>query len=130
MEKIEKKSFWSKILGKGRNAEAKKGLYSNPKQAITKIKLALLDLLSEKEIANINVTHLVKVAGVYRATFYLHFKNLNDVVNDIQKDIYNCYNTIREQAENVDIISNITQFFDIMKEYVAIEKRYVKTTLI
>ncbi|MFQ6723871.1 MAG: hypothetical protein ACLRFE_00870, partial [Clostridia bacterium] len=101
MEKSEKKSFLSRLLNlKNKTKSDGKRLYSNTKQTTTKIKLALLDLLNNKDLSRINITNLVKVAGVYRATFYLHYKSLNDVINDIEKDVIDCYEDIKSQMKN------------------------------
>ena len=117
MEKNEKKSFWSKIkiLGRGKSKrEEGRKLYSNSRKTRDKIKLALLSLLEEKEFSKINITELVKLAGVYRATFYLHYKSLNDVIEDIQDEIYTCYDDLRSCLEDIDIYKNFSLLADII----------------
>lgn len=126
MEKVEKKSFLSRLLNfKGKTKSDGKRLYSNTKQTTTKIKLALLDLLNTKDLSQVNITNLVKVAGVYRATFYLHYKSLNDVVEDIERDVVDCYDSIKEQMEDVDIYNNIDILIDKIGEYIKIDKKYL-----
>ena len=130
MEKTEKKSFWSRLLGRGaKQTTTGKALYSNTKQTSTKIKLALLELLNDKELSQINITNLVKVAGIYRATFYLHYKSLNDVILDIEKDVYECYNTLKEQMEEIDIYNNMSLLIEKIGEYINIDKKYLQVII-
>lgn len=130
MKRTDKKSFWGRFLGKNaKEQDATKRLYGNTKQTTTKIKLTLLDLLTEKELSKISITELVKVAGIYRATFYLHYKSLNDVILDIENDIYNCYNTIREQVESIDIYNNMSILIDMIGEYIQLDRKYLKVII-
>lgn len=127
MEKVEKKSFLSRLLNfKGKTKSDGKRLYSNTKQTTTKIKLALLDLLNTKKLSQINITNLVKVAGVYRATFYLHYKSLNDVVEDIERDVVDCYDSIKAQMEEIDIYNNMDILIDKVGEYIKIDRKYLR----
>lgn len=130
MEKSEKKSFLSRLLNfKPKTKEDGKRLYSNTKQTTTKIKLALLDLLNSKDLSQINITNLVKVAGVYRATFYLHYKSLNDVVKDIELDVCDCYEMLKGQFEDIDLYNNIEILIDKINEYVKIDKKYLASII-
>lgn len=104
-------------------------LYGDTKKTTTKIKLALLELLNEREPSKINITDLVKVAGIYRATFYLHYKSLNDVIEGIEKDVYECYNSIKHEMENVDIYDNMSILIDKIGEYIKLDKKYLKTII-
>ena len=127
MVKSEKKSFLSRLLNfKGKTKSDGKRLYSNTKQTTTKIKLALLDLLNTKELSQISITNLVKVAGVYRATFYLHYKSLNDVVLDIEHDVVDCYDSIKGQMEQIDIYNNMEVLIEKIGEYIKIDKKYLQ----
>ena len=128
MEKSKKKSFLSKILGGKRNVENER-LYSNTNKTTTKIKLALLDLLNSKQLSQISITNLVKVAGIYRATFYLHYKSLDDVIKDIERDVYDCYNTIKTQVEDIDIYNNMSILIETISEYIQLDKKYLKVII-
>ena len=127
MEKTEKKSFLSRLLNfKGKTKSDGKRLYSNTKKTTTKIKLALLELLNTKELSQINITNLVKIAGVYRATFYLHYKSLNDVILDIERDVVECYNSIKECMQEIDLYNNMDALIEKIGEYVKIDKKYLR----
>lgn len=125
MEKTEKKSFWNRInpFRKSGNGKSKKKVYSNTQNTVQKIKKTLLRLLAEKELCKISITELVKVAGVYRATFYLHYRNIDGVVKDIENDVYACYENLKEQMRDVDIYNNVGVLFDMIVEYLIVDKQ-------
>lgn len=47
-----------------------------------KMDLALIELLKKKPIEYISVSELCKTAGVNRSTFYLHYENIGDLLNE------------------------------------------------
>ena len=50
------------------------------------IKDALLELLADTTFDRITVTALCKQAEITRATFYLHYDNLDEVLNELLDD--------------------------------------------
>ena len=52
----------------------------------TTIKDALLEILSDTPFDRITVTALCKQAEITRATFYLHYDNLDEVLNELLDD--------------------------------------------
>lgn len=64
--------------------------HENQRIVLTKrlFKEALLTLLEEKSLDKINVTELCRASGLNRATFYRHYDIPQDVMNEVQKDIY------------------------------------------
>lgn len=55
---------------------------------INLIKNAFLALINQAPYNQMTVTKLCKEAEITRSTFYLHFNNLNDVLDEILKDIF------------------------------------------
>lgn len=47
------------------------------------IKDTLLSLLAEKEYANITITDLCRRAEINRGTFYLHYSNIHEVIEEL-----------------------------------------------
>ena len=47
---------------------------------------SLLDLLSKKSMNEISITEIANNANINRKTFYSHFENINDVLEQIQED--------------------------------------------
>ena len=58
---------------------------------------ALLDLLEKKDIEFITITEITRKAGVNRTTFYLHYDNINDLLEEtvehINKEFTSSFNT-------------------------------------
>lgn len=54
-----------------------------------KMKRAIVTLLTKKNFLSITVTDLVKEAGVARATFYRVYSTVNEVVDDVVRDVKN-----------------------------------------
>lgn len=52
-----------------------------------KIKQSLLEMLYEMRISQVNVSALSEKAGITRATFYQHYGNLDDVLEEIVADV-------------------------------------------
>lgn len=106
-----------------------KKLYSNTMQTKLRIKKCLLGLLCTKDLSKINITELVKCAGIYRATFYLHYRSLDSVILDIEKDVYTKYSNIRSLMENVDIYKNIEKLIIVVTEYIGEDKQFLKNII-
>lgn len=58
------------------------------KNSRTVFKKSLIELLDEKYISEISVTELCNKANMNRSTFYSHYENVIDVLDEIQNDIY------------------------------------------
>ncbi len=136
MEKPEKKkAFWHRLICHFVNKDKKeknnndKKLYSNSANTIVKIKNSLLQLLSKQNLSEISITNLVQLAGIYRATFYLHYKNINEIVTDIQKDIFSRYNNIKEGVANIDLYQDISALINLIGEYLEQDKEYMQAII-
>lgn len=55
---------------------------------------ALAKLLAEKPLNNITVREIADMADINRGTFYLHYKDVFDMVDKIQAEIFEKFNTI------------------------------------
>ncbi|MDE5617011.1 MAG: TetR/AcrR family transcriptional regulator [Clostridia bacterium] len=51
------------------------------------IKNAFSELLQKKDVEKITVTEIVNLAGLNRGTFYAHYNNTVDVLEEIEKDV-------------------------------------------
>ncbi|WP_040473166.1 TetR/AcrR family transcriptional regulator [Fructilactobacillus florum] len=50
------------------------------------IKTALINLMKTTSLPKISVTEVVRTAGITRATFYLHYQNINQLYDDLCND--------------------------------------------
>ena len=55
---------------------------------------ALAKLLAEKPLSNITVREIADMADINRGTFYLHYKDVFDMVDKIQADLFEKFNAI------------------------------------
>lgn len=66
-----------------------------------KMDLALIALLEEKQFEYITVKELCEKAGVNRSTFYLHYENTYDLLNETTRyllnDFLSCFSTQKEK---------------------------------
>ena len=69
------------------------------------IKDAFLQLLMKKDYMQINMTDLCKYAGVSRGTFYAHFGNIGQVVDELFSD------ALCDIVGFFERIQNISRFF-------------------
>lgn len=83
---------------------------------------ALVALLQEKSLHEITVKELCDVADINRGTFYLHYKDINDMTEQLENDILNQYETLlkryapSELAQNpYDILYHLILFTDAYK---------------
>ena len=51
------------------------------------IKETFLELLKQKNFTKITVTEICKISEINRGTFYLHYYDIHDVLEDILNDI-------------------------------------------
>jgi AcrR family transcriptional regulator len=55
---------------------------------------ALVKLLMEKDLKNVTVLELTEAADVNRGTFYLHYKDIYDLYDQIENDVLNKFNSL------------------------------------
>ncbi|NLV49484.1 MAG: TetR/AcrR family transcriptional regulator [Clostridiales bacterium] len=51
------------------------------------IRTAFLYLLEDKEFSKLTIRELAETAGINRKTFYLHYSSLDDVMEELRRDI-------------------------------------------
>lgn len=63
---------------------------NNARSAASKqaIKAAFLQILNEKIPRDICVQEVCKLANINRSTFYAHFTNINELLNELEVDLY------------------------------------------
>ena len=62
------------------------------------IKDTLLQLLEKNHFAKITVTELCRMAEINRGTFYLHYYDMNDVLDDILNDMLSDTSSVMEHV--------------------------------
>ena len=87
------------------------GLNSSSKKTRNLIKKTFAELMNEKkELNKITVTELVKRADITRSTFYTHYDDIYDVVNDYQLE------TIELLVNDDKILNSIQDIYNYFDE--------------
>ncbi|MCR6597684.1 TetR/AcrR family transcriptional regulator [Bacillus halotolerans] len=82
------------------------------------IKHAFLKLLQEKEINKITVSDLSKEADIGRGTFYLHYKDVFDLYEQIEDEIFHQLGSIYDASFPSDDPLNMLTFIEKTTEYI------------
>lgn len=79
----------------------------------TSIKDAIMDLILYEKLEDITITKITNKANIARKTFYLHYNSIEDVIYDIENDIYETLmNSLNKYISNKSyLIPNI--FLDL-----------------
>lgn len=73
-----------------------------------KLKSALVELLQEKKLDTITILELTEKASINRKTFYLHYKNIPSVLNDIEQNVIN---ELKEKISTLELdINTLEQY--------------------
>lgn len=51
------------------------------------IKEALFQIMEEKDISSITISELTQQANINRRTFYTHYRNISDILDEIENDL-------------------------------------------
>lgn len=78
---------------------------------------AFVTLLQEKPIKDITVKELCDVADLNRGTFYLHYKDIYDMIEQLETDILNEFQTLIQQydIDNADPARPYMLLYDIFQ---------------
>lgn len=87
------------------------------KKAMTE---ALAKLLLEKSLNNISVREIADMADINRGTFYLHYRDVYDMADKLQNEIFEKFNEIVDNYESeenrADLFPLIEQLFNLLAE--------------
>ena len=61
---------------------------------------ALISLLDTKSFENITIIDICKLAKVNRSTFYLHYQNMSDLLDEILENLNSSYNNHIKEKKN------------------------------
>ncbi len=92
-----------------------RGKYTKSKKAIRN---TFVTLIKTKEINNISVSEITRNADVSRGTFYLHYKDVDDLYNDIEDEVYeklsSLFDSYYQSKENLDLDNLITSLIEFI----------------
>ena len=85
----------------------KKAEYRSSIRSRMLIQSALLDLMAEKDISKITVIDVVNRANINRGTFYAHYSDLNDVLEQISNRTIERMQEIMLQCVSTDDVGSL-----------------------
>lgn len=81
---------------------------------------ALAKLLAEKPLNNITVREIADMADINRGTFYLHYKDVFDMVDKIQAELFEKFNSIitdyMPTADSKRLFPLLEKLFELLAE--------------
>lgn len=100
----------------------------NQRVRLTKelLKQALISLLEVKKIEDIPIKELTSVAGINRSTFYLHYKNQQELLTELENDLLN--STV-EHLANISASYTSIEIIEVFLEYIKKNKDITKVLL-
>ena len=85
-------------------------------QKLRQIYQALLHLLQKKELIDISISELCKVARVSRTDYYRNFHSLQDIILRYKSWEMSAYLRRTQHAKEVNFITLMTVYFKLQKE--------------
>lgn len=93
------------------------------KKAMTE---ALAKLLLEKPLNNISVREIAEIADINRGTFYLHYRDVYDMAEHLQNEIFEKFNEIVENHEPKNssdyLFPLLAELFNLLSENAALAR--------
>jgi AcrR family transcriptional regulator len=95
------------------------------------IKDALIDLLQEMEINKITVNKLAERATINRVTFYLHYRDIPDMLEKMAQEMVEDIEKIMTSTENTSDSSEDIKWLKLLDllEYIADNAKFYKVVL-
>lgn len=76
------------------------------------IRMALVNLLTHKDLENITITEIAKEADVNRKTFYNNYENVFEVIEEIENDIVQAFNEVLAKINLEDYLKQPLKIFE------------------
>lgn len=79
---------------------------------------SLTKLMSKKKINQITVTELTDLADVNRSTFYLYYKDIFDMLEQIENELFDDFSVAFEEfSKDIATYDNMSSFFTFVFEF-------------
>ena len=74
------------------------------------IKAALFNIMEEKDISSISISELTQEANVNRRTFYTHYRNITDILDEIEEDLVEALGKL---VQKIDLKASRQSAYDL-----------------
>ncbi len=91
---------------------------NNRRILVTKriLKESLLQLMEEKPISKISIKEICEISEMSRSTFYLHYQDQFELLNDIEKDVLaKTFESLEDLGNTFNTIESIENFLTYVK---------------
>lgn len=75
------------------------------------IRTALFKLMESKDIASITISELTTLANVNRRTFYTHYSNITDILDETESEIVDSVTAIISKFDSTSLIDSTYNLF-------------------
>ena len=82
------------------------------------LRQSLTTLLKQKRVQDITVRELAELADINRGTFYLHYRDVFDLLNQIEEELLGELESVLEKYQPGNILPNTVQIFKDVYELV------------
>lgn len=80
------------------------------------IRTALFKIMESKDITSITISELTALANVNRRTFYTHYSNITDILNETESEIVDSLTAIISRFDSASLVdSTYTIFLELSK---------------
>lgn len=88
------------------------------------IKSALFRIMEEKDISSITISELTQEANINRRTFYTHYRNITDILDEIEADLVDALGMLVQNVDLKALRKSVTDLFIGLNTLIAVEFDY------
>lgn len=85
------------------------------------IKAALFKIMEDKDISAITISELSRLACVNRRTFYMHYRNITDILDEIESDLVESLSRLVKRFDMDDIKKSTYDLFIELNNLITVE---------
>lgn len=88
------------------------------------IKTALFKIMEDKDISSITISELSQQACVNRRTFYMHYRNITDILDEIESDLVDALSQLVKRFDTADFKKSAYDLFIGLNDLITVEFDY------
>lgn len=88
------------------------------------IKAALFRIMEDKDISSITISELSQEANVNRRTFYMHYRNITDILDEIESDLVEALSCLVKRFDTADFRKSTYDLFIGLNNLITVEFDY------